>query len=106
MRFGATGHAALAQVRDNAFAGPHEGPRQRGSGLTTRQIDYLVRQEWATTAEDILWRHTKLGLRVSMTRSKRFADTSAGAADSSRADRDIFPRCCCDRALDGGRVLR
>ncbi len=33
-----------------------------GGGLYTREVDYLCEQEWATTAEDILWRRTKLGL--------------------------------------------
>jgi glycerol-3-phosphate dehydrogenase len=34
-----------------------------GHGLTAAEVDYLVGQEWARTAEDILWRRTKLGLR-------------------------------------------
>ena len=34
-----------------------------GAGLTRAEIDYLVEREWALTAEDILWRRTKLGLR-------------------------------------------
>ena len=33
-----------------------------GQGLSTREIDYLIDEEWAQTAEDILWRRTKLGL--------------------------------------------
>ncbi|MBM6592567.1 glycerol-3-phosphate dehydrogenase [Microvirga pudoricolor] len=35
-----------------------------GGGLTAAEIDYLVRWEWARTAEDILWRRSKLGLHV------------------------------------------
>ena len=35
-----------------------------GGGVTTREIDFLVRHEWATTAEDILWRRSKLALHV------------------------------------------
>ncbi len=35
-----------------------------GSDLSRREVDYLVDNEWARTAEDILWRRTKLGLRV------------------------------------------
>lgn len=31
-------------------------------GLYSREVDYLCQQEWAQTAEDILWRRTKLGL--------------------------------------------
>jgi glycerol-3-phosphate dehydrogenase len=33
-----------------------------GHGLSTREVDYLIDVEWATSAEDILWRRTKLGL--------------------------------------------
>lgn len=42
-------------------------PRGRdfGSGLCQAEVDYLVAEEWARTAEDILWRRTKLGLRLS-----------------------------------------
>jgi glycerol-3-phosphate dehydrogenase len=35
-----------------------------GGGLHTREVDYLVSNEWARTAEDILFRRTKLGLHV------------------------------------------
>ena len=35
-----------------------------GAGLTQREVDWLVRTEWAVSAEDILWRRSKLGLRV------------------------------------------
>jgi glycerol-3-phosphate dehydrogenase len=34
-----------------------------GAGLHAREVDYLVAHEWARTADDILWRRTKLGLR-------------------------------------------
>lgn len=33
-----------------------------GHGLSTREVDYLVEREWARSAEDILWRRTKLGI--------------------------------------------
>ncbi len=35
-----------------------------GAGLTAAEVDYLMRREWARTAEDILWRRSKLGLHV------------------------------------------
>ncbi len=34
-----------------------------GAGLYRKEIDYLIQHEWAETAEDILWRRTKLGLK-------------------------------------------
>ena len=38
--------------------------RDFGAGLSEAEIDYLVREEWARTAEDILWRRSKLGLHL------------------------------------------
>ena len=35
-----------------------------GAGITEAELEYLVRHEWARTTEDILWRRTKLGLRL------------------------------------------
>ncbi len=36
-----------------------------GAGLTRAELDYLIAQEWAETAEDVLWRRSKLGLHMS-----------------------------------------
>ena len=36
-----------------------------GANLYQREIDYLVRNEWAVTSEDILWRRGKQGLWLS-----------------------------------------
>jgi len=33
-----------------------------GNGLTTAEIEYLVRVEMARDADDVLWRRTKCGL--------------------------------------------
>ncbi len=35
-----------------------------GAGLTEAEVNYLIDEEWASSAEDILWRRSKLGLRV------------------------------------------
>ncbi|WP_068071834.1 glycerol-3-phosphate dehydrogenase [Novosphingobium lentum] len=44
-----------------------------GHGLTGAEVDYLVAQEWARTADDILWRRTKLGLRLDTDQVGRLA---------------------------------
>ena len=44
-----------------------------GAGLSEREVRYLVSNEWAITADDILWRRTKLGLRFDI-ESKRQLD--------------------------------
>ncbi len=36
-----------------------------GAGLSAAEVDYLFTHEWAVTAEDILWRRSKLGLLFS-----------------------------------------
>jgi glycerol-3-phosphate dehydrogenase len=36
-----------------------------GAGLTRAEVDYLVAHEWARATQDILWRRSKLGLRLS-----------------------------------------
>jgi glycerol-3-phosphate dehydrogenase len=33
--------------------------------LTESEVRYLMSSEWACTAEDIVWRRSKLGLRLS-----------------------------------------
>ncbi len=38
------------------------GGEDFGAGMTARRVDWFMDNEWATTAEDILWRRTKLGL--------------------------------------------
>jgi glycerol-3-phosphate dehydrogenase len=35
-----------------------------GGGLLEAELEYLADCEWAQTAEDVLWRRSKLGLRV------------------------------------------
>jgi glycerol-3-phosphate dehydrogenase len=36
-----------------------------GADLTEAEVLYLMREEWARTAADVLWRRSKLGLRFS-----------------------------------------
>ncbi len=38
--------------------------RNYGADITDAELDYLMREEWAERAEDVLWRRSKLGLRV------------------------------------------
>ncbi len=35
-----------------------------GADLTQREVDWLVRTEWARTGQDVLWRRSKLGMRL------------------------------------------
>jgi glycerol-3-phosphate dehydrogenase len=45
-----------------------------GHGLTAAEVDYLIAHEWARTAEDILWRRTKLGLHFTPAETARLEE--------------------------------
>ncbi|CAI8962038.1 aerobic glycerol 3-phosphate dehydrogenase [Pseudomonas sp. IT-P12] len=45
-----------------------------GGGLYSREVDYLCSEEWATTAHDILWRRSKLGLFTTAAEQQKLAD--------------------------------
>jgi glycerol-3-phosphate dehydrogenase len=53
----------LAQVVGGASRVQDLG-QDLGGGLFEAEIDYLVAHEWAQTADDILWRRSRLGLHV------------------------------------------
>ena len=52
-----------------------------GATLTAAEIRYLMASEWALTAEDIVWRRSKLGLRLSAAEIAAIDDwiTASGA---------------------------
>lgn len=45
-----------------------------GGQLSQREVNYLVEHEWAVSAEDILWRRTKLGIITEQADAKALAD--------------------------------
>ncbi len=45
-------------------AKPADLGQSLGDGIFEAELDYLVAHEWARTAEDVLWRRSKLGLEV------------------------------------------
>jgi glycerol-3-phosphate dehydrogenase len=49
-----------------------------GADLTAAEVRYLVEREWAQTADDVLWRRTKLGLHFSSEERARLANIMAG----------------------------
>ncbi|KGI76965.1 glycerol-3-phosphate dehydrogenase [Oleiagrimonas soli] len=58
-----------------------------GAGLYRAEVDYLVRCEWARSADDILWRRTKLGLRLNADQRTHLEAYLDGVVDTlSRAD--------------------
>ncbi|CAL75775.1 sn-glycerol-3-phosphate dehydrogenase FAD/NAD(P)-binding (aerobic) [Bradyrhizobium sp. ORS 278] len=58
--YGTRAKAMLAGATSSADLG-----QDFGGTLTEREVRYLMTNEWALTAEDIVWRRSKLGLRMS-----------------------------------------
>jgi glycerol-3-phosphate dehydrogenase len=57
-----------------------------GAGLYTHEVDYLRNHEWAVTAEDILWRRSKLGLYMDKVQQNNLAcylNTATASASSA-----------------------
>jgi glycerol-3-phosphate dehydrogenase len=62
-------------------------------GLFEAELHYLQQHEWACTADDVLWRRTKLGLHYGAAErdgvqdwcQQHWADVPAGAAPASEA---------------------
>jgi glycerol-3-phosphate dehydrogenase len=54
-----------------------------GGGLTSREIAYLKSEEWARTAEDVLWRRTKAGVHIPPARRAEVADRVQACLDRS-----------------------
>jgi glycerol-3-phosphate dehydrogenase len=57
--YGTRARALLGSAQSLADLGRHFG-----ADLYAREVDYLMDEEWALTAEDIAWRRSKLGLRL------------------------------------------
>lgn len=56
-RHGALTSEVLGDARDENALGENFG-----QGLYAREVDHFIAREWARTADDILWRRTKMGL--------------------------------------------
>ncbi|MAZ19013.1 glycerol-3-phosphate dehydrogenase [Oricola sp.] len=57
--------------------------RDFGHGLTEAEVRYLMKTEWARAAEDILFRRTKLGIRMSEAQKQALADWMAESRGSA-----------------------
>ena len=58
-QYGTRAKAVLGEARGVADLG-----RDFGAGLTEREVVWQMREEWARKPEDVLWRRSKLGLRL------------------------------------------
>ena len=63
-----------------------------GHGLYAVEVDYLVDHEWAQSAEDILWRRSKLGLRFAEVETRKLQDyVNAVLQKNNFSDTESFP---------------
>ena len=67
-RHGAKTADVLGDARETSDLG-----EDFGGSLTERELAYLVEQEWASTAQDVLWRRTKAGLQMTEGQRARVA---------------------------------
>jgi glycerol-3-phosphate dehydrogenase len=67
----------LGESRSQADLG-----RNFGGDLYEREVEYLIAEEWAVKAQDVLWRRSKLGLHLGPEAEQRLAAwlASRGAA--------------------------
>ena len=70
--YGTLAFAVLGDAANLADCGT-----QFGAGLTEREVSYLMTREWAASAEDVLWRRTKLGLRLNAEQAAALAEWMA-----------------------------
>src|SRR4029079_16692267 len=81
--YGTRATRVLGKAKSTADLG-----RQFGATLTEAEVLYLIDQEWAATAEDVLWRRSKLGLRLSPAETAALAGWMRGAVFSAPASRE------------------
>ncbi|QPC87701.1 glycerol-3-phosphate dehydrogenase [Mesorhizobium sp. NBSH29] len=78
--YGTRAKAVLGVARSNADLG-----QKFGADLYEAEVRYLVENEWAVTAEDVLWRRTKRGLRLSAEEANRLEQFMQGLAGTQSA---------------------
>ena len=71
--YGTDAEAVLGDARTAEALG-----RRFGADLTEAEVRWLIDREWARTADDVLWRRTRLGLRLA-------AEEAAGLDEWMRA---------------------
>jgi glycerol-3-phosphate dehydrogenase len=66
--YGTRARQLLAGARSLADLGFH-----LGADLYAREVDFLIDTEWALSVDDVIWRRTKLGLRLKPAEVERLA---------------------------------
>ena len=82
-RYGTLSRELLGDTRDIEMLGKHFG-----AGLYAREVDYLIEQEWAQTADDILWRRTKAGVHMTSEQRAQVQGYMASQPTVARTNRN------------------
>lgn len=73
--YGTKAYAILGDAKSMEALGQHFG-----GDLYKREVEWLMRQEWARTSDDVLWRRTKQGLHFSKEEAAALNDYMAAIA--------------------------
>ncbi len=73
--YGTKAYAILGDAKSVEALGQHFG-----GDLYEREVEWLMRQEWARTSDDVLWRRTKQGLHFSKEEAVALNDYMAAIA--------------------------
>jgi len=76
--------SVLGPVADQRSLG-----RDFGASLSEAEVRYLVAREWAQTAEDIVWRRTKLGLRLTPQQIQALGQWLAESPGGQKAQQEL-----------------
>jgi glycerol-3-phosphate dehydrogenase len=82
--YGMRAHAVLGQAGDRSALG-----RCFGSDLYEAEVRYLMQEEWAQTAEDVLWRRTKRGLHLTAAEAQTLDRFMAGIVCDRKTDKAV-----------------
>jgi glycerol-3-phosphate dehydrogenase len=85
--YGTRARQIAAGVTEKSDWGEHFG-----ADLTEREVRYLIDEEWARTAEDVLWRRGKLGLYLSEAEAERldaWMRTAHGGQDQAANETQV-----------------
>ena len=76
--YGTLARSILGNAQSVSDLGKHFG-----ADLYQAEVDYLIEQEWAVQAEDILWRRSKLGLALDSSQQAALRDYLSGDGKAS-----------------------
>jgi glycerol-3-phosphate dehydrogenase len=77
--YGTRVERVMGDAKTREDVAPFFGP------LSAAEARYLMKHEWARTAEDVLWRRSKLGLKLAAAEKEALTQFMAGALPSSQS---------------------